>query len=326
MPKISVIVPVYNVDKYLSACLDSLISQTSGDFEIIVVDDGSTDKSPAMCDAYAAEYPDRVTVIHQENKGLGGARNTGIKAATGDYLFFLDSDDTVDPDALERLGGVIEKTDADMVLCGVRVITPDGKDVEYPLPYEDETVLFPKEDKAVLTGTPEAPLKITKRNLFSENGIEFPSKVWYEDLRTTPKLLAAAEKVVVLKEPFYNYCRREGSIMNNKNVERNREIIDAMEDLRLWFSERGLFDKYRDELEFLTIDHVLVSATVRVLRTAPSSHPLVGEFRRYTEKFCRDIKKNSYVSTMPGNRKVILGLLLKKLYLPVTFIFRYIKK
>lgn len=326
MAKISVIIPVYNVEKYLEECLESVYSQTVKPFEVILVDDGSPDKCGEICDTLAASHPELTKVIHQENMGLGGARNTGISAATGDYLFFLDSDDTIDPDAIERLDRVIEKTGADMVLCGVRILMPDGSREDIPLPYADETVLCPKKDRAILTGTPEAPLKITKRELFTENGIKFPPKVWYEDIRTTPKLLAAAESAVVLEKPLYNYYHRTGSIMNNKNVERNAEIVMAMEDLRSYFAERGLSDTFRDELDFLTIDHVFVSATVRVLRTEKSSHHLVEEFRKYTFDNCKDIKNNPYVKTMPKNRKIILELLLRKLYLPVSAIFRYIKK
>ena len=327
MPKISVIVPVYNVEKYVGACFDSLLSQTSDDFEIIAVDDGSTDKSGEICDEYAVKNPAKITVVHQENKGLGGARNTGIEKASGEYLCFVDSDDTVIPETVEELCRAVDRFGCDVVLFAARGVSEDGKELSYTgYDAEDGKPFTVEEHKSILTGAPMACGRIVRASLFRDNGIRFPERVWYEDIRTTVKLMGAARTAVYLDRPFYNYLRREGSIMNNKNVERNREIIDAMEDLKEFFAGKGIYEKYRDELDFLTIDHVLVSATVRVLRSASPSHPLVGEFRSYTFENCRNIMKNPYVSAMPKNRKIILGLLIKKLYLPVMAIFRYIKK
>ena len=125
MSAISVIIPVYNVEKYLNACIESVLSQSFNDYEIILVDDGSTDNSGALCDEFAAKY-DSISVIHQENKGLGGARNTGIDAAKGSYILFLDSDDTIDPDCLKICYEKAEKHNCDMVAFKQQALFDDG--------------------------------------------------------------------------------------------------------------------------------------------------------------------------------------------------------
>ena len=122
MPKVTVIVPVYNVEQYLRRCIDSILAQTFGDLELILVDDGSADSSGVICDAYA-EKDSRVKVIHQKNSGVSAARNTGLDAAEGEYIAFVDSDDHVDPDYLAAL----LQTKADLVICGAILQKDNGE-------------------------------------------------------------------------------------------------------------------------------------------------------------------------------------------------------
>ena len=133
---ISVIVPVYNVETYLKECLDSLLAQTCEDLEVIMVDDGSTDSSGRVCEEYAACY-DHFHVIHKENQGLGMARNTGLQYVTGDYVTFLDSDDYLAPDCLERLYETLEAEQADYCKCGFKRVNNE-KQVLYTVHYQDE--------------------------------------------------------------------------------------------------------------------------------------------------------------------------------------------
>ena len=125
MVKVTVVIPVYNVEKYLKKCVDSVITQNFNDFEIILVDDGSTDNSGVLCDDYASKY-EFISVIHQENKGLGGARNTGIEAANGEYILFLDSDDFLAPDCLKICCEKAEQYNCDMVAFKQQAIFEDG--------------------------------------------------------------------------------------------------------------------------------------------------------------------------------------------------------
>lgn len=327
MYKLSIVIPVYKVEDYLCGCLDSVYSQAGGECQVILIDDGSPDNCGKICDEYAEKYPEITTVIHQENMGNGVAKNRGIECAEGEYIFFIDSDDSIEPNAVATLFEAIDKFGADVILFGSKSVTETGEVLSYSYdPYPANSLLEISQNKSLFLTSPSPWNRITKTSLFRDNGILFASGVWYEDIRTTVKVLGMAKTAVYLDKSLYNYLRRSGSIMNNKNVERNREIIDAMDDLLEFFKSRGIYEKFRDELEYIIIDHVLVSATVRVLRTAPPSHPLVDEFRRYTMENCRTVTENPYVEIMPKNRKVILILLLRKLYLPVMAIFRYIKK
>ena len=130
--RFSVVIPVYNVADYLRGCIDSVLANDCSDCEILLVDDGSTDGiCPAVCDEYAASYPDLIGVIHQENRGLGGARNTGLEAAKGEYLLFVDSDDTIAPDTLGRLGEAIEESHADIIAFNLN--SDDGEGTLTPI-------------------------------------------------------------------------------------------------------------------------------------------------------------------------------------------------
>lgn len=325
MCKLSIIVPVYGVENYLEKCLDSIYPQLTDECEIILVDDGSPDKCPAICDAYKEKYPHCTRVIHQENMGLGGARNSGIKIAKGEFFFFVDSDDTITPNAIEVIFESLEKYNCDITVFPLNITAEDDSIISVQKDaFECSKVYSPGESTFVITGSPVACNKIMRASLFEKTKVEFPSRVWYEDIRTTPKLIAMADSIVYTEEPLYNYLRREGSIMNSAKLDRNSEIMDAMDDLLTYFKENNIIDKYRSELEYLIIDHVLVSATVRLIRSGAVKHPLVKKFREYTKSNCPSLKSgNSYVNTdMPKNRRLIFKLIKAKMYFAVRLIFK----
>lgn len=328
MAEFSIIIPVYNVAETLPACLDSVYNQTFGDFEVILVDDGSPDGAGGICDEYKSRYPDITTVIHQENSGAGGARNTGLASAAGNYVFFVDGDDTIKPDTLEKVAAQISEKAPDFVMITGQAVDLDGNvlSVDSHNEYENGRLYTLAETPSVVNTATGPTYKIIKREIIEKSGALFPLRVCYEDIRTVPKWVVGCDSFVYLSEPVYNYTLRPGSQMNTSNVMRNAEIIDAMQDLIDWFREKGLYDRYREELDYLIIDHVLVSATVRVLRTESKKHPLIKKFREFTLDNVQSVYDNKYVATMPKNRKTVLNFLMKNMYLPVTVIFRYIKK
>ncbi len=321
--KISIIIPVYNTKDYFRKCVASVLASDTADCEIILIDDGSTDgESGALCDKIAAEHPSLVRVVHQENKGLGGARNTGIEAAHGDYLFFIDSDDTITPDALGALKRAINETGADILSFNIKTDDGEGNGtVVYANAYTDEAPFALSEHPEYLLSLPSACTRLWKRSLFTETGIRFPNKVWYEDIRTTAKLFAVAASIYTMDAPFYLYYQRPGSIMRATNVDRNREIIDAFEDIVAWFSEQGLFDQYRDVLCGLCIDNLYIAASVRVLR-ADTHHPLLRELSDYVEKTFPGYAKNTYLSRLGKTRKLVFSLLRLKQYRLLALLFR----
>lgn len=320
--KFSLIIPVYNVKDYLASCVDSVLAQDYTDLEIILVDDGSTDGvCPALCDAIAAARPKQIRAIHQENGGLGAARDTGIRHSHGEYLAFLDSDDTLLPGFFQAMEAVIDTHHCDIVDFGMQSVDENGTVLaSFGGELAQNTPMTLETNPELITVLPNVVRRVYKRELFFENDIWYPCRVWYEDLRTTPKLFALAGSIVSIPKPYYAYLAREGSITRNPNVERNREIIDAMEDLRAWFTARGQWEAYRKEFCRLAVDHILLAASVRVLREDPS-HPLLQTFQDYVTGLFPDWEQNPLLDTLPRKHKLILRLLRGKHYKTVKAMF-----
>lgn len=319
---LSIIIPVYNVAEYLRGCVDSVLSNDCSECEIILVDDGATDGvCPGICDEYAQKHPHLIRLIHQENQGLGGARNTGISMAKGEYLFFLDSDDTITPNALTVMKNAIRATGAD--IYSFPYLSHDGTGTFTHLA---TSPVFPgeftlREHPEFLLSLPVAGARIWKKKLFDDSGIRFPGRAWYEDVRTSMKLFALADSIVTLEEPLYLYLQRPGSIMRSSNLGRNREILDAFEDLLGWYRERGLFDPYQNQLCRLVVDHILLAATVRVARMDPKS-PLLPEFLEYVNREFPDWQKNPLLKALPAQHKLLLPLIRGKQYPLIRLLFR----
>lgn len=320
---LSVIIPVYNVKDYLEKCVSSVIDPNFDDYEIILVDDGSTDgESGELCDKIAARHPHLIRVIHQENKGLGGARNTGIREAKGEYLFFPDSDDTVVPGTVSILANKIRETGADIV--AYNIMTDDGNGNRSPVVsnYIESDIPFKLSEKPeYLLSLPNAWGRVWRKTLFTDNNIEYPNKVWYEDIRTSTKLFAKAGSIVTIPDRLYIYLQRQGSIMRSSNLERNREIIDAFEDIVAWFKAQDLFEQYKEVLCQLAIDNVYVAASVRVLRE-DTKHPLLKEFRNYIESVFPEYKASQYINMLPKMKKLAYKLLEGKHYKILKLLFK----
>lgn len=321
MPKFSLIVPVYKVEEYLPKCIESVLAQKNQDFELLLIDDGSPDNCGKICDDYAAKYPGKISVIHQPNGGAGAARNHGIRLSKGEYILFLDSDDSIAEDLLSDLADVIEKQAVDLILYGARV-NKDGKEVGQL--HEDvptEQVISVKEHPKLYFGVMAPWNRAYKKTLFTENGIDFATKVWYEDIRVVTKILAVSETAYRLSKPYYRYIQREGSAMNNKNSGRNVEILYAYDDILSWYDARGLLETHRKELSFQAVQHILLAATVRVL-LIDKKHELIDRFRSYMEEHFPDYRENPYLPLLDSNKRLIYKLLLKKRYGSIRWIFR----
>lgn len=319
---LSIIIPVYNTKDYLRKCVGSVLACDCSDCEILLIDDGSTDgASGALCDRLAEETPEIVRVIHQQNQGLGGARNTGIGEARGEYLFFIDSDDAIVPGALELLKKEIARTHADII--SFDLLADHGSGTRQPVganAFAAEQPFTLAERPEYMLSLPSACSRIWKKSLFVQSGIRFPERVWYEDIRTTVKLYALAEGIVSLKDGLYVYFSRGGSIMRSANVDRNREIIDAFEDLLGWYREKGLLEQYRPFLCRLCLEHLYLSASVRVLR-CQHRHPLLQELADYMQQAFPDYRETD-LSYLPGARRLVYRLLEKRRYALIALLFK----
>lgn len=227
VPKISVIVPIYRVEEYLSGCLDSILNQTFRDLEVILVDDGSPDRCGAICEEYAKK-DSRIRVIHKENGGLSSARNAGLDIAEGEYAAFVDSDDTVTPDCYEKLFRCAEKYDADLV-CGGRwdVSQRTGERAPGLCPEKEEVVSGVELVRRIFTWEnldSAAWDKLYRRELL--NGIRYPLGVWSEDVPTTYRVALRAKKAVLCPERVYCYLHREGSITYSRISEKTFHFSD----------------------------------------------------------------------------------------------------
>lgn len=221
MKKISVVIPVYNVEKYLSECLDSVVNQTYKNLQIILVDDGSTDFSGKICDVYA-EKDNRITVVHQKNAGAGAAKNTGLDLVKGEYFSIIDSDDYIELDMYEKMVNSLEKYNADIVQCLFRnVFVNDSFDRKYKIKGNYPKVLTSKSFlKEYLYDWKYAIFwnKLFKSSLLKE--IRFPVGRKIDDEFFTYKLVCNAKKVVNIDNILYNYRMRKTSVMNENNTDR----------------------------------------------------------------------------------------------------------
>lgn len=241
-PLISVIVPVYRVEEYLERCVKSILSQTYKNLEVILVDDGSPDQCPAICDA-CAEKDVRVKVIHQENKGLSGARNAGINAASGEYLAFVDSDDYVSPHFIEELYQLLQDTGCAIGQCRFSYVKGDGLveegDSAFCI-YRGESLmeqLYGPEEKA--TCFVVAWNKLYRAKLFKETGIRYPEGRIHEDEATTYRLFHEAKKLAFLDRALYGYYTENGGSITSVFSAKRLQWLTAHEERIAFFKKNG---------------------------------------------------------------------------------------
>ena len=278
--KVSVIVPVYNVEQYLSRCLDSLVNQTLGEIEILVVNDGSPDRSQEIIDRYRERYPEKIRPFIKENGGLSDARNFGIERANGDYLAFVDSDDYVDIDMFEKLYARAKETDADVVCC--------------PFVYDYGTVQKKRffSGKEYLFGRPaaESPEMLKQANSYAWNKIyrlsfwqrgnyRFPKGQWFEDSALIYGLLLDADRIECVNIPFYHYVKNREDSITNRVDPRIYDIFKSCESMIAAFRAKyAEHEVLRETVTDLCVMHIF--ARVRELTRAKD--------RKLTKDFLRD--------------------------------------
>lgn len=225
-PEISIIVPVYKVEKYLNECIDSILAQTFTDFELILVDDGSPDNCPALCDAAAAK-DSRIRVIHKPNGGVSTARNAGLDAVRGNWISFIDPDDSVDKTFLEKMHRAAVQSGAEVASCNVLYLEADGSRSSYQdTPLRNEVI---SREEAIhrirLTPLVQAATRLHRRDVLA--GLRFPVGKNYEDAFTTPEVLEHTNSVACVEDALYRYRLNPEGIMRGKVSLKNLDEIDA---------------------------------------------------------------------------------------------------
>ena len=254
MIKLSIVVPVYNVEKYLKKCLDSLVSQTLKDIEIIVVNDGSKDDSQIIIDDYKKKYSKIIKSFIKENGGLSDARNFGIAKAKGEYIAFLDSDDYVKKDAYEKMYLKAKEKNFDMVVCDFVYAYNDHNDLAYSNVKKD---IFDRNMIKNLYSNiyPAAWNKIYRRKVLIDNQILFKKGVWFEDVEFIYRLLPFISNVGVVNEDLIYYVQRDSSITKTYD-KRLYDHVNNWDGILDFYRNRQLYNDYKKELEYAYVRYV----------------------------------------------------------------------
>lgn len=289
-PLVTIIIPVYNSAKYLPSCLDSVLSQTYQNLEIILVDDGSTDESFRLVDDFAKSNS-KIKTIHQENSGLSSARNAGLKIATGEYVTFIDADDQIEPTMIKDMLEAVQDTDSDIAVCSFKEKYPNNKITHFNPNSTFKKTTYTTVDalKAMLKEQGfmlSATMKLYPTRYFKD--IEFPIGMLHEDVGTTYKLIKKANKIVFLPGEYYIYNHHESSIINsfnNKKFDLIKLTDEMCDDL----------DKTYPELQNVTKLRRM-RARFSILRQIPANHPRKRSLQEYLRKHKTYITKNPEAS------------------------------
>ena len=305
-PLITIIIPVYNIKKYLHDCIESILSQTYQNLEIILVDDGSTDGSEKFVDDYA-KSDKRIKVVHQKNMGLSGARNTGLKHTTGKYVTFVDSDDRIEPSMIESLFNALTESHADVSICSFKEIYPNGKIKDFSHNYPKQVFTT---EQALANMLQENGFMIsTTMKLFPTNyfkGIKFPVDKLHEDVGTTYKLIMKAKKIVFIPNEYYVYVHHNNSIINQTFDERKFDLIKLTDQMC------DDIDQYYPDLKNVTNERRM-RARFSILRQIPLNHLKTKEVINYL-KGHQEFITNNPKATKTDKFALRLALINPKLF------------
>lgn len=285
--KVSIIIPVYNVEKYINQCLQSVVGQTYKNCEVIIVNDGSTDDSIEIIERYKKSYPE-ITVVNKKNGGLGAARNEGLKYVTGKYIVFIDSDDYLSTNYIEDLYKNIKTNDCDMSICGFEKFYDFNNKKE--LVKLDSSIDFNK----VYTNFEVLDLifynkifchawnKMYKRELFEKNNIVYEEGKLYEDIYTTVKLVSKAKKIFFVDEELYMYRIREGNITSISNRKSIEDYNYAIMRVNEYFQYENLLNASKENLINFNLAYTLSSLD---MFSKYKSYNIINFYKEYNELY-----------------------------------------
>ena len=257
MVAISIVIPVYNIERYLNKCLDSIINQSFKDFELILINDGSTDNSGEICDHYA-QKDSRVKVIHKDNGGVSSARNIGLDQAKGEWITFVDSDDWVHEDFLKKRHELAIAENADVAYCDLELVYSDHSE------YCRTAEIDPKEKTQVSSWIRSksnySPILLIKKELLDYHNLRFMPEVRLcEDLNLILKVILYAKKIVHVKEALYFYNKQNtASTMHNPHLYWG-DLQLAFSDLIDTFKANGVYDHYKEEISWCILEYKFFS-------------------------------------------------------------------
>ena len=292
--KVSIIVPVYNAEKYLEKCLDSLVNQSLDDYEIILINDGSNDGSQKIIDRYREQYPEKIVSRTVDNGGQGRARNIGMDMARGDFLGFADSDDWASPDMYRLLYKAAVEVNADLAVCDAVKYYEDGRMEYFPISRYEKLI---KIDTAVWN-------KLVRKDL--AEGIRFPEgRLWYEDLCFVVRLIMKSQAQARVTDALYYYRVGQTSTMNNDNSAKNLDVISIMELLKDDMLRKGR----KEDFESLVLNHVLLDSMNRVnFQNSPDRKKVMEKLRKYVKENIPVLSECTAFRQESLNRRIIMTL------------------
>lgn len=305
-PKVSIIVPVYNTEKYLRKCLDSLVNQTLQDIEIILVNDGSKDGSPAILEEYKAKYPDKIKLFHKENGGQATARNLALRNCTGEFIGFLDSDDYVKEEMFERLYNKAMETGADYVGTGYTDLLDTGTERKVLKEYVGNKPC--KTNREMYIGGIVSPfINFFKAEDILDNDIFFTEGYIYEDTTFWLEAVPFVKKLAYVEEPLAFRVRHENSTTSTISAKRVSNIFPVFEDAIRFYKDKNLFgenpeNSYHDELEYFMTRVLLCSAVERIANVEKRSErkELIKDTYTFIHKHFPNYKKNPVLAKHGG--------------------------
>lgn len=304
MYKVSVIVPVYNSEKYLKKCLNSLVKQTLDEIEIIVINDGSTDKSQKIINEFSNRYPNKIKSCIQSNSGQAAARNYGLKKAVGEYVLFIDSDDYIELNTCEKTYEIAKSRNLDILCYKIR------EEFENNIKKHSNYYCFndyPKDIKYVLNET-SVTNKLIHRKMLVDNKLFFMENYIYEDLELIPRLALYTDKIDFIDDKLYHYVIHSGSTMRQKEYNpKMNSIFVVIESLRKKFKDT----QYVEEMEYLCIEHLLHGAVLRYLDYSEGDKDII----KIADIMRRDFpkwRKNKYYRKQDLKYKIVCELAYNK--------------
>lgn len=316
MVNVSIIVPVYNTEKYLKKCLDSLVNQTIKNIEILVVNDGSSDNSQKIINEYAEKYSFVKSLI-KTNGGLSDSRNYAIPYTTGEYIGFVDSDDYVEPDMYEKMYNEAKQKNLDLIECNFIWEYPNKIKYDIGNKYTNINDFF-------LFGRVMVCNKLFKASIIKETNTKFPLGLRYEDIEFFYKLVPYFDKTDLLDNIFYHYMQRGNSIINEQN-EKTGDIFIILNNLITFYKNNNLYEKYKENIEYLFIRILMGSSLKRISKIKNKKIRKKLLYKSITELYSNfPFWKDNKLLKIKNKKNIYYKSINKFTYKIYSFIFKFI--